>query len=168
MGRSLIFLHFWRTTCQSISLAHNPYRDTRINASNVFKSKRDRNALFTIFCLENLLSNIAVLDDMTSIFCHNLMRFGQFVFHSKVQPHSDYASWIDFWGYSCRIVSTNSNIFNLHASRLFQKVQTSPSTFPTIHLLLWSYLLHMHGSTLNWIAWLHQILADPKIIYSTY
>jgi hypothetical protein len=58
---------------------------------------------------------------MTSTFWHNLMRFGQFDFHSKVQPHSEHASWIDVWGHSCQIVSTNSNIFVLHASWSFSE-----------------------------------------------
>ena len=139
MLRSLIFLHSWRTICQSISLAPNPYRDIRINASNVFKRKRDCNALFTIFCLENHLSHIAVLASMISTFCHNLMMFGQFVFHSKAQPHSDHASWIDFSGHSYRIVSTNSNISALHASRSFLEgtnysINISNHTFSTLVL----------------------------------
>ena len=96
MRRSLIFLHSWKIACQSISLTPNSHTDIRINAFNVFKRKRDRNALFTIFYLENLLSHIAVLAGMTSIFCHHLMKFGQFVFHSKEQPYSDNASWMSW------------------------------------------------------------------------
>ena len=66
MWWSLMFLHSRIATCQSMSSALNPHRNTRINTSNVFKCKRNRNAFLPIFCLENPPSHIAILVGITS------------------------------------------------------------------------------------------------------
>ena len=50
---------------QSISSSSSPQRETHMRASSVFKSNLLRKRLLIAFCLENLLSQIAILDGMS-------------------------------------------------------------------------------------------------------
>jgi hypothetical protein len=60
---------------QSIASTSSPQRETRIRALRVFKFNLLRKWLLIAFCLENPLSQIAILDGMGIIFLPKLHKF---------------------------------------------------------------------------------------------
>jgi hypothetical protein len=68
--------HNWNISLQSIS-------PTLSHMSNF---KEARKWLLIAFCFDNPLSQIAILKDMTNMFCQSFMRCGHLVYHSLMPP----------------------------------------------------------------------------------
>jgi hypothetical protein len=93
---SHMFLQMLKMVAQSIASTSSPQRETRIRASRVLKFNLLRKWFLIAFCFKNPLSQIAIIDGMSIIFCQRCIRLGQCVCHSKLLPHMRQASNIVF------------------------------------------------------------------------
>ena len=114
--QSCMFVQMLKMVAQAIASTSSPQRETRIRASRVFKFNLLRKWLVVAYCLENPLSQIAILDGMSIIFCQSCRSLGQLLCHSKLLPHVRQASNIVLFSHSCQSVSVNSSSSPLHMS----------------------------------------------------
>ena len=103
-----MFLQMLKMVAQSIGFTSSPQREIRIRASRVFKFSLLRKWLLIVFCLENLLSQIAILDGMSIIFYQSCIILGQFVCYSKLCPLMHQTSNIILFSHFCQSVSMKS------------------------------------------------------------
>jgi hypothetical protein len=85
--RSHKFLQMLKMVDQSIASSSSSHRETCIRTSSVFTFNLFHKWLLIAFCLENVLSQIAILDGMSITSCQSCISLGQFVCHSKLLPH---------------------------------------------------------------------------------
>ena len=110
---------FPKMVAQSIESTSSPRRETHIWASRVFKFNLLRKWLVIAFCLENPLSQIAILDEMSIIFGQSCIILSQFVCHSKLLLQMHQASNSVLFSHSCQSVFVNSRSCPLHMSLSF-------------------------------------------------
>ena len=111
--------HTSNISLQIIFSISMPHIDTPIEASKVSNSiphNEARKWLLIAYCFENHLSLIAILEEMTSMFCQSFMGCGQLVYHLLMPPQNCHASCNDLFSHSCLKVSTNSSNSTLIAS----------------------------------------------------
>ena len=85
---------------QSIFSTSIPHNDTQIKVSEVSNFNKACKWLLIAFCFENPLSQIAILEGMTSDFCQSFMRCGQLVYHSLMRLQNCHASYNTLF-YTC-------------------------------------------------------------------
>ena len=110
---------FPKMVAQSIESTSSPRRETHIWASRVFKFNLLHKWLVIAFCLENPLSQIAILDEMSIIFGQSCIILSQFVCHSKLLLQMHQASNSVLFSHSCQSVFVNSRSCPLHMSLSF-------------------------------------------------
>ena len=117
--RFLMLHHNSNTTLRSIFATSIPILILSSNHPKCPTSNKACKWLLLSFCFENLLSQIAILEGMTSIFlfffCQSFMRCGQLAYYLSIPPLYCHASYNDLFSHSCLKVSTNSCNLALHA-----------------------------------------------------
>ena len=141
--------------CHNTNIAHQSifsnsimHYDNCIKASKVSNFNEAHKWLLIEFCFENPLSQITILEGITSVLCQSFMRCGnQFIYHSLMPPQNCHASYNDLFSH-CIKVSTNSSNSALLASISTAVNQNFTINLPTIALIKLYDLLHHLDDTL--------------------
>jgi hypothetical protein len=112
--RSRKFLQMLKMVAHSNASISSPQREIRIRASRIFKFNLSCEWFWIAFCLENPLSQIAILDKLSITFYQSWISLGRFVCHSKSLPHMHQV--LNIVLFSCRTVFVNSKSSRLHMS----------------------------------------------------
>jgi hypothetical protein len=127
-----MFLQLLKMVAQSIASHFKPTERDPQKSIKVFILLRKWR--WIAFCLENPLSQIAILVGMSTFFyffyfCQSCINLGQFVCHSELLPRMHQASNIVLFSHSCRSVSINSRSSPLHMSLLLHYIEKSTISF---------------------------------------